>query len=189
MAQINDTVCSNIDRGKHKESNWRATSSDVIPSRLFINSPHNVTCGRRLHQTNMKQPGAQARARQREVHCLLTPQTITSEHFRSWKFACHCFRRTCHFALWSATTSREALQVVWRKESTWAAGGLPGHRWDGTGSEYPNCLEITTFKECYNFLQPNSSTWIFRNHLLVSDNNHLNLFMHFFKWLGLQPSF
>lgn len=119
MAQINDTVCSNIDRGKHKESNWRATSSDVIPSRLFINSPHNVTCGRRLHQTNMKPPRARARTRQREVHCLLTPQTITSEHFRSWKFACHRFRRTCHFALWSATTSREALQVVWGKESTW----------------------------------------------------------------------
>lgn len=59
-------ICSNIDRGKHKESNWRATSSDVIPSRLFINSPHNVTCGRRLHQANMKPPRAQARARDNE---------------------------------------------------------------------------------------------------------------------------
>lgn len=79
MAQIDYTVCSNRDRGKHKESNWRATSSDVIPSRLFINSPHNVTCGRRLRRTGMKPPRTQTHKdthNSERLRCLLTPQTL-----------------------------------------------------------------------------------------------------------------
>lgn len=32
------------------------------------------------------------------------------------------------------------LQVLWPKESTRAAGGLLGHQWNGTGTEYSNRL-------------------------------------------------
>lgn len=46
--QLNNAISDIREKGKHKESNWRANNTDVIPSRLFVNSLHNVTCGQSL---------------------------------------------------------------------------------------------------------------------------------------------
>lgn len=71
MDELNNNALSDImDRGKHKESNWRATSTDVIPSRLFINSLHNVTCGQSLSQTDIKLPVVSYNERETRVVCL-----------------------------------------------------------------------------------------------------------------------
>ena len=69
-----------LHRGERQtqESNWRATNVDVIPSRLFINSPHNVTGGHSLDKTVIQQSGSLI---QPEMCCLFSVQTMMSEHF------------------------------------------------------------------------------------------------------------
>lgn len=76
---LNNAISDIRERGKHKESIWRPTSSDVMSCRLFINSLHNVTCGRSLDQADLKLP--LCFNTMRDASCLFRPQIMTSsEH-------------------------------------------------------------------------------------------------------------